>query len=126
MIARLTVLFVEDHDELREAIARALDRLGWQVTTSPSLTDARRVLLQRRFDALLVDRHLPDGDGATLLERGIPLVLLTGDDRAVPGALVLVKGDLTYGAIDATLREAHGMKYRGDREPITDAVTGGS
>jgi two-component system torCAD operon response regulator TorR len=47
-------------------LARYLGGAGYQVTTSTTTARAREVLRGQRFDLLLLDINLPDGDGVSL------------------------------------------------------------
>lgn len=66
-IAQSSVLYVEDDPMLARSLARDLRDLSWQVETAASLSEAQRVVSKRRFDALVVDLQLPDGDGVDLV-----------------------------------------------------------
>jgi DNA-binding response OmpR family regulator len=77
---------VDDDSDLRTALRRPLIAEGYTVTESGSSADAARVaaIPGRRFDAIILDLGLPDGDGrdlcAALRRQGInvPIILLTG------------------------------------------------
>lgn len=85
------ILVVDDHPLVREALAGALavSTLGWRCATASSVADARHVLsFGTRFQAVLADYRLPDGDGLALLQQlqvqapAAAGVLLSGaDDR---------------------------------------------
>ena len=62
----MRVLLVEDDDELRVLAAEGLERRGCTVDTSRTISEARDALRAARYDILLVDRGLPDGDGLEL------------------------------------------------------------
>ena len=87
------ILIVEDDDELREVL---MEHLGAENTLSPtgaaSLGEAAHLLngTDARFDAVVLDVNLPDGDGrdfcAQLRRRGVtmPIIMLSrrrGRDR---------------------------------------------
>ena len=61
----IRVLIVEDHQMFAEALARALrDEPDMRVDgISQRLDDAREFLRRRHVDVVLMDYHLPDGDG---------------------------------------------------------------
>jgi len=61
----IRVLIVEDHQMFAEALARGLrDEKDIQVDgISQRLDDAREFLRRRHVDVVLMDYHLPDGDG---------------------------------------------------------------
>lgn len=63
------VLIVEDEERLRCYLAMSLEGDGVLVEQAGSLAEARVLLARLRFDAVVLDVGLPDGDGLTLLER---------------------------------------------------------
>lgn len=62
----MRVLLVEDDDELRVLAAEGLVRRGCAVDTARTMSEARDSLRLARYDVVLVDRGLPDGDGLAL------------------------------------------------------------
>ncbi len=79
----MRVLVVEDHDETRDLVSRALLRDGHLVTTAGSLAAARAALAERAADVVVLDLGLPDGDGLSLCRAlrdegsGVPVLVLT-------------------------------------------------
>ena len=65
MPARL--LLVEDDPAIARTVIYTLEREGLQVNHSLLLGDARSLLAGMRFDALILDVGLPDGNGLELL-----------------------------------------------------------
>ncbi len=63
------VLVVDDDADSAELLALFLTKRGYQVKTAGLLGDARSMLEQGGFDALLTDVRLPDGVGEDLLAR---------------------------------------------------------
>ena len=78
------LLIVEDNDILRKTLERYLVGQGLKVTTTRTVTGARELLVNRNFDALLVDIHLPDDSGLNLVgpppEFAIPVIAMTAED----------------------------------------------
>lgn len=77
------LLLVDDEVNFLTATADILREFGHEVTTADCLDRARSLLRAERFDALLVDLMLPDGNGLELLEldtdqRPERVILLTG------------------------------------------------
>ncbi|WP_404377459.1 response regulator [Vreelandella aquamarina] len=64
---RLALLHIEDDPDLR-AVIRTMLREHAHCDHASSLAMARRALLKRRYDAVLLDIGLPDGEGWELLE----------------------------------------------------------
>ncbi|WP_311222315.1 MULTISPECIES: response regulator transcription factor [unclassified Acidovorax] len=101
---RLRVLVVDDHPRIREPLAAFLRREGMEVDTAADARTLLSLLELRRFDAVVLDVMLPDGDGSQLCarvqaEHGVPVLLLTAraavDDR--------VRG-LEHGADDYVIK----------------------
>jgi two-component system, NtrC family, response regulator PilR len=61
------LLIVEDEAVLRKHLGRLFEREGYEVVTAGSLAEAIERLAADRFDALLLDIMLPDGDGLDVL-----------------------------------------------------------
>ena len=63
----MQVLLVEDHADTRTVLGTLLNRCGCQTVTAKNLRDARARLKEMRFDVLISDLNLPDGDGIQLV-----------------------------------------------------------
>ncbi|MET9491474.1 response regulator transcription factor [Nocardia sp. NPDC006630] len=80
------VLVCEDDDELGERVAAGLRAAGFIVDLTRNLADAGRNCGTRRYDCLIVDRGLPDGDGLDLIRRQresglhMPALVITARD----------------------------------------------
>jgi CheY-like chemotaxis protein len=59
----VTVLYVEDHDDTREAVARQLAEQGARVLTAESAQVGLLMVERERPDLLLVDLGMPEVDG---------------------------------------------------------------
>jgi len=84
----IRVLVVEDDRGIRGVLDRGLRLAGHEVVTAEDLAGARTSWASGRFDVVLLDVMLPDGDGIDLLaERraagdDTPTVLLTAREEA--------------------------------------------
>ena len=87
MSAKQLILLVEDDELLRAMLAEQLaEDHGFAVTTAGSLEEAAKVFRDEdgRFDAVILDIGMPDGDGchfcARLRRDGhmLPIIMLTG------------------------------------------------
>ncbi len=82
----MRLLVVEDEPELLELMGRALERGGFAVDTAACLADGEHMLTLARYDTLVLDLNLPDGDGLSLLRRlrargsALPVLVLTARD----------------------------------------------
>ncbi len=59
----LTVLQVEDNAINREVAERILSRVGHEVVSVANGVEALRAIQERRFDIVLMDRHMPEMNG---------------------------------------------------------------
>lgn len=119
------VLLVEDDPTSREVLALAIAGVPAEVVVAGSFAEARAAIRDAagahgRFDAWMVDAHLPDGAGAELLpsrpQGTIALAHTAATDAAVVDALVaagfaevLVK-PLSALQVQAALRRALGSR----------------
>ena len=86
----MNVLVVKDEQKLADGMSRFLTYAGFEVTVAMTLSEAKQQLHQR-FDAVLLDVRLPDGEGWTLIptlkaQHPTPAIILTtargeADDR---------------------------------------------
>jgi CheY-like chemotaxis protein len=63
----LHLLLVDDHGDTRHVLSRLLTKCGHEVATTDSEQGALKLLESGRFDALISDIGLPDGDGYNLV-----------------------------------------------------------
>jgi DNA-binding response OmpR family regulator len=82
----MRLLLVEDEARLAAMIAAHLRGAGFVVDVAPRLADATAFLADAVFDAILLDRGLPDGDGLQFLKQvrrrgdATPVLVLTAQD----------------------------------------------
>ena len=85
-VESMHVLIVEDDRLIAENLYDFLESCGHQCDFAASLTAARPLLAAGGIDALILDRNLPDGDGATLARslrsagKMLPILMLTARD----------------------------------------------
>ncbi len=65
----IRILLVDDSQSMREAYRRIFERGGFDVTTADSIRQATAALERERFDIVVVDYFLPDGNGEELCRR---------------------------------------------------------
>ncbi len=63
----MRILLVEDEDELAAALSHVLTRRSYLVDRVACLSEARVSLQCTAYQAVLLDRRLPDGDGLSIL-----------------------------------------------------------
>ncbi len=64
-----TIMVVEDHEDTRRVLARALRRKGFGVTAAGSVAAAAEQFVSNPADLIVCDIGLPDGTGWDLLEK---------------------------------------------------------
>ncbi|GAA0911454.1 response regulator transcription factor [Luteibacter anthropi] len=79
----MRILLVEDEPEMAAALQSGLHRHGMLVDVASDIASASEALQSKVHDLLLLDRQLPDGDGATLVAKAragqsdLPVIMLT-------------------------------------------------
>ena len=82
----MRLLLIEDETELARLVRANLAREGFAVDAVERIDDARAALAVARYDAILLDLSLPDGDGLTLLAQlraaadATPVIAVTARD----------------------------------------------
>jgi two-component system response regulator PilR (NtrC family) len=128
-------LIVDDEPDIRELLAITLGRMQIQVATAADYRNAVRQLGAERFDLVLTDMRLPDGDGLDLVEwiqahrPGVPVAVITahGNVEAAVRALKLGAFDFISKPLDlaalrrlitATLRLGESVEATGRRAQL--------
>ncbi|MEW6664436.1 MAG: response regulator [Thermodesulfobacteriota bacterium] len=84
---RSWVLVVDDSEAMRSALSAIVSALGFRVTQASNGLEAMTLFLQRPFELVLTDLHMPGMDGWTLASaiKGqsplTPVVLVTGSGQ---------------------------------------------
>ena len=90
-----SILIVDDDDTVRETLTEFFQLVGMQVIAVATAADARNAVARHLPDVVLMDLHLPDAVGLSLLEQlrqedpDAAIILLTGhaDVRTAVGAM---------------------------------------
>ncbi len=97
----LSILVADDEEGIRDLLARWLENRGHSVSCADCGQDASRLLQEHRFDLVITDVVMPDGDGFEL----IPIVRKTQ-----PAARILaISGGGRYIPSDDCLNLARGL-----------------
>ncbi len=97
-----TVLLVDDDRILSETLGIFLLRAGHDVEKARTLHKARELLCDSSFDVVLLDIHLPDGKGLTLIPdiKRAPstpeVIIVTGEDDPQGPELAIKNGAWDY------------------------------
>ncbi|MBL6959250.1 MAG: response regulator [Rhodospirillales bacterium] len=101
----MRLLLVEDNERLIESATLGLERVGFTVDSFTTLGEGEAAIESVRYDTIILDLGLPDGDGLVLLSKmrlngdSTPVLILTARD----GVDDRVKG-LNIGADDYLLK----------------------
>lgn len=76
------ILIVDDHRDIRDLLAKFLQKHGMRITVAPDAAEARRVLKTSAIDLIVLDIMMPGEDGLSLARHvretgNIPIILLT-------------------------------------------------
>ncbi len=63
MNTKPAILLVDDEPATQFGFCRYLNKAGYEIRAVSSLAEAREVIFARHYDAVLLDLHLPDGNG---------------------------------------------------------------
>lgn len=103
VIHRMTkVLLLEDNPSLRRALAEALTVYGFDVVAVSAVDDALAALRSSPVDVVVTDLGVP-GDGASLLEEKVPVIVLTAQQDGG-------KESLGRGALEALTKPVSGSE----------------
>lgn len=97
MTTTVSILVVDDEENLRRTLALILQREGYRVTTAATVTEARGCIQDSGFDLVFLDLKLPDASGLTLLPEmrsqypHMSVLILTAQDK-LGVALEAVRG----------------------------------
>ncbi|HTL62447.1 MAG TPA: PAS domain S-box protein [Nitrospira sp.] len=120
---RYSVLVVEDNPDIIVALEDLLHHDGYEVTEAGTCAAAIALISQQRFNAILLDLGLPDGDGIDVLKEvqrrdaSLPVIIITAhiaQDRTVgslgKGAFAYLTKPYNREELRQTLRRAIGVK----------------
>ncbi|HRX87048.1 MAG TPA: response regulator transcription factor [Phycisphaerae bacterium] len=99
----LCVLMVEDDERVIMAVREGFARRGIRLLAAQTLAAGRRLLAQpERFDVLVLDLNLPDGNGADLANEcrrsgcEVPIIMVTARDTIAERVAGLSRGADDY------------------------------
>src|SRR5690242_4305334 len=99
------ILIIDDEASLRQTLARILQRVGFEVTTTANGQEGVSLLSQHVFDLIYLDLRMPDLNGLDVLKvihakyPNLPVILFT----AQPDLTSAVEA-LRHGATDYLLK----------------------
>jgi two-component system phosphate regulon response regulator OmpR len=130
------ILVVDDDPALRQLLADYLNRHGYDTLLAPDASDLPARIQRYSPDLIVLDRMLPDGDGAQacrqLCQQGedIPVILLTVRDETVDRVIGLEAGADDYlgkpfdprellARVEAVLRRKKGASALNKDKPVS-------
>ena len=129
------ILIVDDDREIRDLLARFLDKHGLRITTAAEGREMQRVLDGSRIDLIVLDLMLPGEDGLTLCRNlraksRIPIIMLTAMGEETDRIVGLEMGADDYLAKPFNPRELlariKAVLRRAEQAPAAAAVEGGA
>ena len=87
-MSKQTVLVIDDERDIRELLTITLGRMNLLVESAGSVSDAKRLLAEHRYDLCFTDMRLPDGSGQELIE------LIARDHPQMPVAMITAYGNM--------------------------------
>jgi len=98
----MKILVVEDERKVSRFVAQALQEQAYTVCVVATAAEARHVLAEDAFDAIILDLGLPDGDGLSLLGEwraagfNEPVLILSARDAVTDRIVGLNRGADDY------------------------------
>jgi DNA-binding response OmpR family regulator len=121
------VMVVEDDEDLRIAVSAELGATGVAVAAAADLATADATLRADRFDCVVFDRMLPDGDAIEYVHRrrqdgwGVPVLFLTARDTVADRVAGFAAGGDDYLVKPFSVAEmaarVHALCRRADGRP---------
>ena len=122
------ILVVDDEKSVLEVVSEIIRRLGHDTVVASNLAEARGRALEGPFDAVLLDVHLPDGDGLDFIPEvkdwpGSPeVIVFTGLGNPDGAELAMTRRAWDYIEKPVTLKKmalplSRLLQYRRDRAP---------
>jgi CheY-like chemotaxis protein len=114
---RLTVMVVDDNEDLREMLRFMVERLGYEVVEAENGREAVEIANRRCPDLILMDLSMPvmDGFAATRLLRAIenmcdvPIIAISANRRELSQAQALAAGCNDYLTKPVNFHQLHSL-----------------
>ena len=96
------ILIIDDEEKLRSLLARIIHLEGFTITQAGDLRSALKILQKEKFDVLLCDVKLPDGNGVDFVKEIkskypiIEIILLTAYGNIHDGVQAMKNGAFDY------------------------------
>jgi len=109
------VLVVDDEPDIRELLELTLVKMGLGVSSAGSVSEAKDLLRERRFDLCLTDMRLPDGEGLELVQHiaalgvDLPVAVITAHGNTENAVAALKAGAFDYVSKPVGLEQLRAM-----------------
>jgi len=115
-----SIIIAEDDSDLREVLAQALSRNGFKVAPASNGKVARALFETGRYDAMVIDLHMPIADGFGLIEhvrqtaagKLMPIVVISGSNSGLGETRSMALGATSFLAKPVTTDELVQELYR--------------
>jgi two-component system response regulator PilR (NtrC family) len=126
-------LVIDDEPDIRELLSITLGRMQIEVVTAGDYASAIKALGPERFDLVLTDMRLPDGDGLDIVDwiqhhrPGVPVAVITAHGNVDPavralklGAFDFISKPLDLGSLRKLIKAT--LKLRSGDDPAFDVT----
>ncbi|MEK7792228.1 MAG: response regulator, partial [Pseudomonadota bacterium] len=110
-----SVLIVDDEPDIIELLELTLARMGMQVASTMSISDAKSLVQSRQFSLCLTDMRLPDGEGLELVKyiarhcSDLPIAVITAYGTTENAVAALKAGAFDYLAKPVSLNQLRAL-----------------
>lgn len=82
------ILVIDDDEQLLRLLRDMFEIEGWTVQTCETADSAQKAVADDTFDLCIIDLHLPDGDGNSLIESlhdslNVPVIAISGTESTI-------------------------------------------
>ena len=123
----MNLLIVDDDTTLREVLAKALTKRGYDVCSAADITEAEAIASETDFELAIVDLNMPGGSGLTLIPKlcslnpNIRIVVLTGYASINTAVEAIKLGAINYLTKPADTDEIIEMFEKGKKDILDNA-----
>ncbi|MDD2697491.1 MAG: response regulator [Arcobacteraceae bacterium] len=101
-MSQIKILVVDDSKTYNNILFSMFQDLGYDTLQAYCLEDAKNILISHKIEYVLLDLHLPDGDGVCVVEEiksycpTIKIMVITGDENTQIRDKIFEKGIIDY------------------------------
>src|ERR1700761_9119040 len=140
MSSKISILLVEDEENLHEALKLNLELEGYEITSAYDGTQALKAIQSEYFDLIILDVMLPGVDGISVTEtirvqnNDVPIMILSAKNASADRVLGLKKGADDYLTKPFNLEELllriqklieKSKRIQGEKESMSDVYSFG-